>query len=99
MGIYRRLRKKSKPEEIMKLIFKLETKATGKKDPDQQMVELPKFKRLWKLMKSWDIGKPEVQIHETEYGTIYTDLNHTYAGTTGTDIRTILDTLNPQKKL
>lgn len=85
----------------MKLIFRLETKTIGHRDPDKLMLSSKKFNLLWNRIKNWDIGKP---LDQEDYAVNLKAFKHTtknriYSGSTGTDIRTILDTLSPQRKL
>lgn len=82
----------------MKLIFNLETELVGFRDPDIHMLNSEKFNKLWNVLKTWDLGKPIVQ--QSIVDGVHTEKHtHLYSGTTGTDIRHILDLLNPQKKL
>jgi len=82
----------------MKLIFKLETAPVGYRDPDIYMLESEQFNNLWETFKNYDLGTPVTQ--EVNVDGIITRRNrHLYSSFTGTNIRHILDVLNPQKKL
>ena len=96
----------------MKLYFKLETKHSFYRDPNPETNNTREFNAIWKVIIDWDIG---MTYKKYSSFTGVCKLSHPqpidprklhiagskilYSGATGNNVRQILDSLNPQKKL